>query len=105
MLQPQPAPRFSRTEPTLTTGPSTPGGGTRAVLEGDPHAVLEGMAIGAYAIGASEGYVYVRAEYPLAVKRLRKASAAERSPSAMRWDRRSRCPGRPGCPASPRGPR
>jgi NADH:ubiquinone oxidoreductase subunit F (NADH-binding)/(2Fe-2S) ferredoxin len=45
----------------------------RAVLEGDPHAVLEGMAIAAYAIGASEGYVYVRAEYPLAVKRLRKA--------------------------------
>lgn len=47
----------------------------RAVLEGDPHAVLEGMAIGAYATGASEGYVYVRAEYPLAVKRLRKAIA------------------------------
>jgi len=47
----------------------------RAVLEGDPHAVLEGMAIAAYAIGASEGYVYVRAEYPLAVKRLRKAIA------------------------------
>lgn len=45
----------------------------RAVLEGDPHAVLEGMALGAYAIGASEGYVYVRAEYPLAVKRLTKA--------------------------------
>ena len=45
----------------------------RAVLEGDPHAVLEGMAIAAYAIGASEGYVYVRAEYPLAVRRLRKA--------------------------------
>lgn len=42
----------------------------RAVLEGDPHAVLEGMAIAAYAIGASAGYVYVRAEYPLAVKRL-----------------------------------
>lgn len=47
----------------------------RAVLEGDPHAVLEGMAIGAFAIGASEGYVYVRAEYPLAVKRLAKAIA------------------------------
>jgi (2Fe-2S) ferredoxin len=45
----------------------------RSVLEGDPHAVLEGLAIGAYATGASEGYVYVRAEYPLAVKRLRKA--------------------------------
>ncbi len=47
----------------------------RAVLEGDPHAVLEGMAIAAYAIGASAGYVYVRAEYPLAVRRLRKAIA------------------------------
>ena len=43
----------------------------RSILEGDPHSVLEGMAIAAYAIGASEGYVYVRAEYPLAVKRLR----------------------------------
>lgn len=43
----------------------------RSVLEADPHAVIEGMLIGAYAIGASEGYVYVRAEYPLAIKRLR----------------------------------
>jgi len=43
----------------------------RAVLEGDPHAVLEGMLIGAYAIGASEGYIYVRAEYPLAIERLK----------------------------------
>ena len=42
----------------------------RAVMEGDPHAVLEGMLIGAYAIGASEGYVYIRAEYPLAIKQL-----------------------------------
>ena len=42
----------------------------RSVLEGDPHAVLEAMAIGGYAIGASEGYIYVRAEYPIAVKRL-----------------------------------
>jgi NADH-quinone oxidoreductase subunit F len=45
----------------------------RAVLEGDPHAVLEGMLIGAYSIGASEGYIYVRAEYPLAIKRLNTA--------------------------------
>ncbi|MBE0480939.1 MAG: NADH-quinone oxidoreductase subunit NuoF [Dehalococcoidia bacterium] len=45
----------------------------RALLEGDPHAVLEGMLIGAYAIGASEGYIYIRAEYPLAIKRLRTA--------------------------------
>jgi len=42
----------------------------RAILEGDPHTVLEGMAIAAYAIGARQGYIYVRAEYPLAVKRL-----------------------------------
>ncbi|MFW6410254.1 MAG: NADH-quinone oxidoreductase subunit NuoF, partial [Halanaerobiales bacterium] len=45
----------------------------RSVLEGDPHRVIEGMIIGAYAIGADEGYVYVRAEYPLAIKRLKKA--------------------------------
>jgi NADH-quinone oxidoreductase subunit F len=45
----------------------------RAVMEGDPHAVLEGMLIGAYAIGASEGYIYIRAEYPLAIKRLKVA--------------------------------
>ena len=42
----------------------------RAVLEGDPHSVLEGMLIGAYAIGASDGYIYIRAEYPLAIQRL-----------------------------------
>jgi bidirectional [NiFe] hydrogenase diaphorase subunit len=45
----------------------------RSVMEGDPHKVLEGMAIAAYAVGASQGYVYVRAEYPLAVKRLKLA--------------------------------
>ena len=42
----------------------------RSVLEGDPHSVIEGMVIGAYAIGAHQGYAYVRAEYPLAVERL-----------------------------------
>ena len=47
----------------------------RSVLEGDPHRVLEGIAIGAYAIGAPHGYFYVRAEYPLAIKRLEKALA------------------------------
>ena len=47
----------------------------RSVLEGDPHSVLEGMAIAAYAIGAAHGYVYVRAEYPLAIERLKKAIA------------------------------
>ena len=47
----------------------------RSVLEGDPHAVLEAMAIAGYAIGASQGYIYVRAEYPIAVKRLQIAIA------------------------------
>ena len=45
----------------------------RSILEADPHSVLEGMIIGGYAIGASNGIIYVRAEYPLAVKRFRKA--------------------------------
>jgi NADH:ubiquinone oxidoreductase subunit F (NADH-binding)/(2Fe-2S) ferredoxin len=45
----------------------------RSIVESDPHAVLEGMLIGAYAIGASYGFVYIRAEYPLAVERLHKA--------------------------------
>ncbi|MEE8418705.1 MAG: NADH-quinone oxidoreductase subunit NuoF [Dehalococcoidales bacterium] len=45
----------------------------RSLLEGDPHAVLEGMIIGAYAMGANEGYIYCRAEYPLAIKRLETA--------------------------------
>jgi bidirectional [NiFe] hydrogenase diaphorase subunit len=45
----------------------------RAVLESDPHRVLEGMAIAAYAVGAQKGYIYVRAEYPLAVKNLKTA--------------------------------
>lgn len=45
----------------------------RAVLEGDPHSVLEGMLIAAYAIGANKGYVYVRAEYPIAVEHIKTA--------------------------------
>ena len=45
----------------------------RSVLEGDPHRLLEGIAIAAYAIGAERGYVYVRAEYPLAIARMRRA--------------------------------
>lgn len=45
----------------------------RSVIEGNPHAVIEGMIIGAYAIGSEQGYVYIRAEYPLAVERLKKA--------------------------------
>ena len=42
----------------------------RSVLEGDPHSIIEAMAIAAYAVGADEGYIYIRAEYPIAVKRL-----------------------------------
>lgn len=45
----------------------------RSVMEGDPHRVIEGMAVAGYAVGASHGYIYVRAEYPLAVRRIRKA--------------------------------
>ena len=45
----------------------------RSVLESDPHSVLEGMAIAAYAVGAEQGFIYVRAEYPLAIRRLRMA--------------------------------
>ncbi len=45
----------------------------RSILEGDPHSVIEGMLVGAYAMGASEGYIYCRAEYPLAIERLRNA--------------------------------
>jgi NADH:ubiquinone oxidoreductase subunit F (NADH-binding)/(2Fe-2S) ferredoxin/Pyruvate/2-oxoacid:ferredoxin oxidoreductase delta subunit len=51
----------------------------RSILEGDPHSVLEGMLIGAYAIGASRAYVYVRTEYPLAVKNLGVALAQARA--------------------------
>ncbi len=45
----------------------------RSILEGDPHAVVEGMILGGYAIGATKGFFYVRAEYPLAIRRLQKA--------------------------------
>jgi NADH:ubiquinone oxidoreductase subunit F (NADH-binding)/Pyruvate/2-oxoacid:ferredoxin oxidoreductase delta subunit len=50
----------------------------RAVIEGDPHRLLEGMAIAAYAIGAKKAYVYIRAEYPLAIEHLHKAIADSR---------------------------
>jgi len=50
----------------------------RSLIEGDPHAILEGMLIGAYAVGACEGYIYVRAEYPLAVKTLQRAILSAR---------------------------
>jgi len=50
----------------------------RAVIEGNPHSVVEGMIIGAYAINAHHGYVYIRAEYPLAVERLKRALVSAR---------------------------
>ncbi len=50
----------------------------RSAIEGDPHTVLEGMLIAGYAIGASKGIIYIRAEYPLAIKRLEKAIVAAR---------------------------
>lgn len=55
----------------------------RSILEGDPHSILEGMLIGAYAIGADEGYIYVRAEYPLAVRRLKIALEQAREMGLM----------------------
>ncbi len=51
----------------------------RSVLEGDPHSVIEGMIIAAYAIGATHGYIYCRAEYPLAIKRLNTALTQARN--------------------------
>jgi NADH:ubiquinone oxidoreductase subunit F (NADH-binding) len=45
----------------------------RSILEGDPHCVIEGMAVGGYAIGAREGIIYIRAEYPLAIERIHSA--------------------------------
>jgi bidirectional [NiFe] hydrogenase diaphorase subunit len=48
----------------------------RTVMESDPHRILEGMAIAGYAVGAEQGYIYVRGEYPEAVKRLEKAIRA-----------------------------
>ena len=50
----------------------------RSVMEGDPHKVIEGLMIAGYAIGADEGFIYVRAEYPAAVTRLKKAIAEAR---------------------------
>ena len=57
----------------------------RSAIEGDPHTVVEGMTIGGYAIGADKGFVYIRAEYPLAIRRIRR--------------RPSRMPGRTACSA------
>ena len=58
----------------------------RSVLEGDPHSVLEAMAIAGYAIGSRQGYIYVRAEYPIAVKRLRIAIAQAREAGLLGKD-------------------
>jgi len=58
----------------------------RAIIEGDPHAVIEGMLIAAYAIGADEGIIYVRAEYPLAVKRLETAIKQAREQNMLGGD-------------------
>jgi bidirectional [NiFe] hydrogenase diaphorase subunit len=55
----------------------------RSVMEGDPHRVIEGMAIAAYAVGASKGYIYVRAEYPIAVARLNTALREARRRSLL----------------------
>ena len=54
----------------------------RTLMEGDPHTLLEGMAIAAYAVGAERGFIYVRSEYPLAIERLRQAIAAA---EAQHW--------------------
>src|SRR5665811_2497063 len=58
----------------------------RSVLEGNPHAVLEGMLIAAFAIGAHDGYVYVRAEYPFAVARLHAALVQARERGLLGLD-------------------
>lgn len=58
----------------------------RSVLEGDPHSLIEGMVIGGYAIGANQGYIYVRAEYPLAVERLTEAIAQARERNLLGKD-------------------
>jgi NADH:ubiquinone oxidoreductase subunit F (NADH-binding)/(2Fe-2S) ferredoxin len=55
----------------------------RGILEGDPHRVLEGMAIAAYAVGASKGFLYVRAEYPLAIKRFELALKQARAENLL----------------------
>ena len=55
----------------------------RSVMEGDPHRVIEGMAIAAYAVGASKGFIYVRAEYPVAVARLTSALRDARRPDLL----------------------
>ncbi|MDD4223849.1 MAG: NADH-quinone oxidoreductase subunit NuoF [Candidatus Cloacimonetes bacterium] len=55
----------------------------RSLLEGDPHRILEGMMLGAFAIGASKGFLYIRAEYPLAIKRVKQAIAQAKEAGLM----------------------
>lgn len=55
----------------------------RSLLEGDPHRILEGMMLGAYSIGASKGFFYIRAEYPLAIKRIKQAIAQAKEVGLM----------------------
>ncbi len=55
----------------------------RTLAEADPHAILEGMMIAAYAIGAEKGYIYIRSEYPLAIQTLQKAIAQARAMSLL----------------------
>ena len=62
----------------------------RSILEGDPHALLEGMLIGAYAIGAETCMIYVRAEYSLAIKRLKIAIEQARARLMVRTSSESR---------------
>ena len=61
----------------------------RSILEGDPHCVLEAMAIAGFAIGANQGYIYVRAEYPIAVQRLKIAIKQARENGIIRFCRQS----------------
>ena len=58
----------------------------RSLLEGNPHSVIEGMIIGAFALGAKQGFVYVRAEYPLAVKHLQRRASSRRKNSGLLGD-------------------
>jgi NADH-quinone oxidoreductase subunit F len=58
----------------------------RAVIEGDPHRLLEGMGIAAYSIGATKAYVYIRAEYPLAIKRLKEAIAQAKAYGLLNYN-------------------
>jgi NADH:ubiquinone oxidoreductase subunit F (NADH-binding) len=55
----------------------------RTLAEADPHAILEGMLIAAYAVGAEKGYIYIRAEYPLAIQTLQKAMAQAKAMSLL----------------------